>query len=105
MKLLPKLIADWPKLAWVASFADRSDTVKVCHGPMVEFGDDWCVEAVWAGDFAEGDFDGNLHVDDADLSLLLCNLGAVSGGQIPEPATLALLSLGGLVIMKRRTRG
>ena len=24
---------------------------------MVETGSDWCVEAVWVGDFAEGNFD------------------------------------------------
>jgi hypothetical protein len=57
MKILPKLISGWPKLAWVARFATGSQTVEVFHGPMVEINDDWCVEAVWAGEFAEGDFD------------------------------------------------
>jgi hypothetical protein len=33
------------------------ETIEVLHGPMVETAQDWCVEAVWAGEFAAGDFD------------------------------------------------
>lgn len=57
MKLVGKQIDGWPKLAWVASLEDGSDTLNVCHGPMVETADQWIVEAVWAGDFAAGNFD------------------------------------------------
>lgn len=57
MKLSPKLLNDWPKLAWTARWTERSDSIDVYHGPMVEIGDGWCVEAVWAGDFMAGDFD------------------------------------------------
>ena len=57
MNLAPVLVADWPKLAWAASFAEGGDVIVVRHGPLVETGDNWCVEAVWAGDFAQGDFD------------------------------------------------
>ena len=45
MHLVPKLIASWPKLAWVAKFGDGSQAVEVLHGPMVEANDQWCVEA------------------------------------------------------------
>jgi hypothetical protein len=57
MKIAPKLLGDWPKLAWTAVFDKGSDTIVVHHGPMVEIGADWLVEAVWAGDFTIGDFD------------------------------------------------
>jgi len=57
MRLMPQLVPDWPKLAWVAHFAEGSDEIGVLHGPMVETADDWVVEAVWDGDFAAGDFD------------------------------------------------
>jgi len=56
-KLEPKCVASWPKLAWVAVVENGSDRVDVYHGPMVEVADEWIVEAVWAGDFAAGDFD------------------------------------------------
>ncbi len=54
MKLIPKLIPDWPKLAWVALIVKDLDEVHVLHGPMVETSDDWIVEAVWAGNFSTG---------------------------------------------------
>ena len=57
MKLRHKKIHNWPKLAWVAVFSNGSETIDIYHGPMVETSDDWCVEAVWAGEFADGDFD------------------------------------------------
>ena len=57
MKLTNEPIAGWPKLAWVAVCSgDRSEVV-VYHGPLVEVTQDWCVEAVWAGEFGKGDFD------------------------------------------------
>jgi hypothetical protein len=57
MKLTYKIVPDWPKLAWVASFGKETCEVSVLHGPMVETSDDWLVEAVWAGEFSEGNFD------------------------------------------------
>lgn len=57
MRLSPRLVPGWPKLAWVATFASGNEAIEVLHGPMVETAEDWCVEAVWAGEFAEGDFD------------------------------------------------
>lgn len=57
MKLSPKLISDWPKLAWVARFKRGGDEIEVYHGPMVETSDQWIAEAVWTGEFESGDFD------------------------------------------------
>ena len=57
MRLKPRLVPKWPKLAWVASMEIGSEDVQVLHGPMVEVSDNWVVEAVWAGSFRAGDFD------------------------------------------------
>lgn len=74
MKLSPKLISDWPKLAWVARFKQGGDEVEVYHGPMVETSGQWIVEAVWAGDFKSGDFD---RVDMVFGSGIRCREGKV----------------------------
>lgn len=57
MKILAEIVYDWPKLSWVADFHSGGDTIHVLHGPCVEKGSGWFVEAVWAGDFGAGDFD------------------------------------------------
>jgi len=57
MRLIPKLVPQWPKLAWLAPFTKGCQGIDVYHGPMVEVSDKYIVEAVWDGDFAEGDFD------------------------------------------------
>jgi len=57
MMLREKKINGWPKLAWVAVLKNGAQQVNVFHGPMVEVSEDWCVEAVWAGCFEDGDFD------------------------------------------------
>jgi len=54
---------------------------------------------------AEGDFNGDGTVNYADLVLLQDNFGKSSAGAtgtIPEPATLGLLAIGGLAMLKRR---
>jgi hypothetical protein len=56
-RLICQEVPGWPKLAWVAVLKLGSETVLVLHGPRVETNPDWCVEAVWAGDFSEGGFD------------------------------------------------
>ena len=55
--LTTKLLPAWPKLAWVAELRQGDPAVRMFHGPCVETAEDWCAEAVWAGDFAAGDFD------------------------------------------------
>jgi hypothetical protein len=57
MDLHYRCIPALPKLAWLA-VVDRSgpDGVRVYHGPFVEVHDDFFIEGVWNGPFAEGDF-------------------------------------------------
>jgi hypothetical protein len=53
--------------------------------------------------WATGDFTGNGKVDFADFQKLLDNWNpAGAQSPVPEPATLCLLSLGGLALIKRR---
>ncbi|MFP4054443.1 MAG: glycoside hydrolase family 113 [Phycisphaerae bacterium] len=56
-------------------------------------------EGIWA----MGDFDVDGSVSLADLSTLAANWGAgTSAAQVPEPASLALLCLGGAMMVRRR---
>ena len=57
MRLFPRRIDTWPKLAWVAIARCDSDSIDLLHGPCVEVRDQWAAEAVWAGEFAQGAFD------------------------------------------------
>jgi hypothetical protein len=50
-----------------------------------------------------GDFNGDGSVDATDYALWFNNYGAgASGGPVPEPATMALLVLGSLAMLRRR---
>jgi hypothetical protein len=55
MRLEYLLEPDWPVQAWLAEC--RADRVLVRHGGRVETRTEWFCEAVWDGQFADGDFD------------------------------------------------
>jgi hypothetical protein len=54
--------------------------------------------------FADGDATGNGIVDVADYQVWFNNYGATSAGagSVPEPASLSLLVLGGLALLRRK---
>ena len=52
---------------------------------------------------ADGDFDADGDVDWADLQLLQAHYGETSAGSaLPEPATLGLLAIGAMAVIRRR---
>lgn len=56
MKFLLQLNQALPKLGWFARIDHNSGDVFVVHGEYVEIGDDFIIEGVWNGEFAEGSF-------------------------------------------------
>ena len=59
--------------------------------------------------WAEGDFDGDGDVDNVDFGIVFGNFTAGSAGGMdflvtPEPATVALLAIGGVALLRRRRR-
>jgi hypothetical protein len=50
-------VDNWPVLAWLAQCHRSRDVITVFHGTRVETADDWFCEAVWRGDFTQGEFD------------------------------------------------
>jgi hypothetical protein len=57
LKLEFTRVADWPPLAWLARCERKGGGVAIFHGRQVEIAPDWFCEAVWAGNFASGNFD------------------------------------------------
>ncbi|MHB8957686.1 MAG: hypothetical protein ACYC4U_32390 [Pirellulaceae bacterium] len=84
MRLQLQSISDWPKLAWSARMSPNDETIFVRHGPCVEEADDWCAEAVWAGQFAAGDFDQTESVFGTGIRLRDAEAVFVSAGTMMD---------------------
>ena len=102
------------------SFGFRLSKAPGPAGLAADFNDDGVVDDLdltilathWqmAGDHSEGDADGSGFIDDVDLTALATEWPAGAGpdisgadvSAIPEPATLSLLALSGLALLRRR---
>ncbi|KKN43935.1 hypothetical protein LCGC14_0698070, partial [marine sediment metagenome] len=56
--------------------------------------------------YADGNANCDAFVDGTDLAILKTNFGfiATTGGGVPEPMTIGLLSLGGLALIRQRRK-
>ncbi len=51
------IVPHWSALAWLAECAKDKPSIRVFHGEWLETKEQWFFEGVWAGTFAEGNFD------------------------------------------------
>ncbi len=91
-------------MAW--EDGDFTGDGNVDGGDLALMGGNWMQTAPSLA-WADGDFNGDGKVDGGDLALLggawMWTLPTPAPGQaIPEPATLALLAMGGLAVVRRR---
>lgn len=57
MRLVLVTVPEWPKLAWLSVCRHGDPEVACFIGPGVETADEWFCEGIWAGSYAEADFD------------------------------------------------
>jgi hypothetical protein len=58
-----------PKLGWFARLELARDRISVAHGESVECNDEWMIEGVWDGPFADGKFHESEHVFGSGIRL------------------------------------
>ncbi len=105
-------VTGWP-VSWIGQ-DDGAGKIYIAFGPKPGDADgNGIVDAadyIWMklhfGDATangtNGDFNGNGTVDWSDLQMLMTAMAAAPPVQTPEPATLGLLALGALAVLRRR---
>ena len=94
---------------WIATFTgltggDANADHKVSIGDLSIMAGNWN-QTEFTNGYADADFNGDGEVGIGDLSIMAGNWGWEKPGggvSIPEPATLSLLCLGGLALLRRR---
>ncbi|MDP6544419.1 MAG: PEP-CTERM sorting domain-containing protein, partial [Phycisphaerae bacterium] len=93
----------------VAHPGDANGDNRVNEADLAILNDQWGLRAPGQS----GDFDGDGDVDIDDFNILKGNMGwdgtgggapQTPGSETPEPATMSLLAIGGLLILRRRRR-
>ncbi len=75
-----RVMAHWPRLAWLAHCLPGEPTVEVLHGAGLEVTDDWLCEAVWDGEYEAGGFDETDIVAGSGVRLRAGQVTFVSSG-------------------------
>ena len=84
IKITYNVKKNWPCLAWVAILEPNRQSIIVKCGEKVETRKDWFCEAVWDGDFDDGDFDQTDIVAGSGARCRTSNINFVSTSSLQE---------------------